>query len=84
MNALWKSESPSSVQSRPVPTTTEAELRRQNGLLRDHVARLVSTNVNLLRLIEDLTIQEPGKVCRCMTSGDRAGLPASRRKARVA
>jgi hypothetical protein len=44
-------------------------LLRQNTLLRDHVALLVSTNVDLLRQIEDLSSRNRLKTCRCTTSG---------------
>jgi hypothetical protein len=55
MKALYQSESPTSLQSLLPPTRTESELLRQNKLLRDHVKRLVSTNVDLLRQIENLS-----------------------------
>jgi hypothetical protein len=84
MKALWKSDSPTFLPLPPMLTNTEAELLRQNKLLRDHVARLVSTNVDLLRQIEHL-LRERGQtgvdeLAAVAASSDR--LNASRRRAR--
>jgi hypothetical protein len=69
MKALRKSDRPTF----PLPhilTNAEAELLRQNTLLRDHVALLVSTNVDLLRQIEDLSSsRDRMKTCQCVTGG---------------
>jgi hypothetical protein len=84
MKALWNSDSPTFLPLPPMLTNSEAELLRQNKLLRDHVARLVSTNVDLLRQIEHL-LRERGQtgvdeLAAVAESSD--GIDTSRRRAR--
>lgn len=62
MKALRKSDRPTFLPVPHILTDTETELIRQNTLLRNHVALLVSTNVDLLRQIEVLS-------SRCATGG---------------
>jgi hypothetical protein len=69
MKSLRKSDRPTFLPVPHILTDTETELLRQNTLLRNHVALLVSTNVDLLRQIEDLSSRNPLKTCHCMTGG---------------
>jgi hypothetical protein len=72
MKALRKSDRPTFLPVPHILTHTETELLRQNTLLRDHVALLVSTNVDLLRQIEDLSSRNPLRTCHCVTGGTLA------------
>src|SRR5262245_60995878 len=67
MKALRKSDCPTFLPVPHILTDSETELLRQNTLLRNHVALLVSTNVDLLRQIEDLSSRNQLKQCHCMT-----------------
>ena len=69
MKPLRKSDRPTLLPLPRILTHAETELLRQNTLLRDHVALLVSTNVDLLRQLESLSSRDPVKTCQCMTSG---------------
>ena len=69
MKALRKSDRPTFLPVPHILTDAETELLRQNTLLRNHVALLVSTNVDLLRQIEVLSSRSPSKTCHCMTGG---------------
>jgi hypothetical protein len=82
MKPFRKSDPPTFLPLPHILTHAETELLRQNTLLRDHVALLVSTNVDLLRQLEELSSRDSVKTCQCMTGRALASaLTESRHKA---
>jgi hypothetical protein len=80
MKALRNLDRPTFLPLPHILTHTETELLRQNTLLRDHVALLVSTNVDLLRQIEDLSSRNPLTRAAEVASNRGAGRLACRRE----